>query len=117
VTNGRPGKSGASTTAMLLTRISLDCSRDVISYRPIKSRKLSTTAFEEIRARPRCAAHKRRRTGRICFRARRNRNGLHVAKPPQRSNLSSIARRVKSCPVQTPSVAPNVPKIAAEVEE
>jgi hypothetical protein len=29
--------------------------------------------------------------------------GLHVAKPLQRSNLSSIAKRVKSCPVQTPS--------------
>jgi hypothetical protein len=43
--------------------------------------------------------------------------GLHVAKPPQRSNLSSIAKRVKSCPVQTPSVVLNVPKIAAEVEE
>jgi hypothetical protein len=43
--------------------------------------------------------------------------GLHVAKPPQRSNLSSIAKRVKSSPVQTPSVIPNVPKIAAEVEE
>jgi hypothetical protein len=50
---------------------------------------------------PRCAAHKRRRAGRIRFRARRNRIGLHVAKPPQRTNLSSIARRVKSCPVQT----------------
>jgi len=43
--------------------------------------------------------------------------GLHVAKPPQGSNLSSIAKRVKSCPVQTPSVVPNVPKLAAEVEE
>ena len=43
--------------------------------------------------------------------------GLHVAKPPQRSNLASIARRVKSRLVQTPLVVPNVPRIAAEVEE
>jgi hypothetical protein len=43
--------------------------------------------------------------------------GLHVAKLPQRSNLSSIAKRVKSRPVQTPSVIPNVPTIAADVEE
>src|ERR1700674_1457089 len=43
--------------------------------------------------------------------------GLHGAKTPQRSNLASIARRVKSRLVQTPLVVPNVPRIAAEVEE
>ena len=63
---------------------------------------------------PVCAAHKRRRAGRGIGSA----SVLHVAKPPQRSNLSSIAKRVKSCPaVQRPSDVPDVPRIAAAAEE
>jgi len=42
--------------------------------------------------------------------------GPHVTKPPQRSNLASIARRVKSRLVQTPSLVPNVPRIALKLK-
>jgi len=49
-----------------------------------------------------------------------NSKGFHFARCQTSAMFQSFInrkRRVKSCPVQTPSAVPNVPKITAEVEE